>query len=101
VKFIGELPKPAARIPAATRSIINKMKATPGDWWEIRKYEGERSKAAYVYAHNCKRGAIRSLSPQMGIEVKAMSTGDGNVSVLGRYIGTDGRYAKDDDDTDA
>jgi endo-1,4-beta-mannosidase len=101
VKFIGELPKPAARIPAAMKAVINKMKATPGEWWEIRKYEGDKGKAAYVYAHNCKRGAIRSLSPQMGIEVKAMSDGDGNVVVVGRYIGTDGRYARNDDDTEA
>lgn len=96
MKFIGELPRPATRIPAAMRRIINKMKATPGEWWEIREYRGENKKAAYVYAHNCKTGAVRSLSPQMGVEVVARTKEDGSVGVYGRYIGTDGRYAGGD-----
>lgn len=86
MKYVGTLPASMGKVPIANRLIVHKLKATPGEWWEIRDYPLEKAKNAYVYVHNCRRGAIKSLSPALGIEVKAQAREDGSVAVYARYV---------------
>lgn len=93
VRFVGELPPTKHRIRLAVRRVADQLKERPGEWAEIKRYSGKKKQAAYVYAHNCKMGKNRTLSPEMGFRVKAQADGFGSVVVYGRYVGLNNEYA--------
>lgn len=86
-RFIGELPERRSARSRRVRGIVVDLMDRPGEWAEIRTYSGDKRNAGYVYAHNCRTGKNRSLSPAMGFEVEARSPTDGVVSIYARYIG--------------
>lgn len=86
-RFVDELP-PRRKIKTHTlRVLARDLQDRPGEWAEIRSYAGKRRNAAYVYAHNCRTGKNKSLSPASGFEVEARATHAGTVSVFARYVG--------------
>ena len=87
IKFVGDLPTRKRRVNIDLHKISTQLKARPGEWAIIREYAGQQRNAGYVYAHNCKTGKNRALSPPMGFEVKAQATEHGTVAVYARYGG--------------
>lgn len=70
--------------------VTKRLKREPGKLFEIRRYTGtqRQKQGGYVYAHNCKTGRIKSLSPAAGFLVQAIADRETNsVVVYGTYVG--------------
>jgi hypothetical protein len=88
ILFIDELPvTKRGRKDNKYSLYLEELKQNPNRWGYLREYKGASKDNAYTFAHNCKRGVIKKLSPQDGVEVVARSAGNGMVIVYARYVG--------------
>lgn len=90
VRKVREMPEKRTWVPTQMQRIVSQLKRSPGEQFEIRRYTGTQAQkqGGYVYAHNCKTGKIRSLSPAAGFTVTAIADRSTNsVVVYATYIG--------------
>ena len=87
IRFIDELPETKRGRNNKYETLLAELKQNPNRWGYLREYKGASKDNAYTFAHNCKRGVIKKLSPQDGVEVVARSAGNGMVIVYARYVG--------------
>jgi hypothetical protein len=87
IRFIDELPDTKRGRNNKYSLYLEELKQNPNRWGYLREYKGGSKDNAYTFAHNCKKGVIKNLSPQDGVEVVARSAGNGMVIVYARYVG--------------
>lgn len=87
IRFIDELPETKRGRSNKYSLYLEELKQNPNRWGYLREYKGVSRNNAYTFAHNCKKGVIKNLSPQDGVEVLARSTGNGITIVYARYVG--------------